>query len=198
MITITLSKKELDTSSTGYQPPLPADQKAHQGYEEEGVVVEGGGAEDFTMGVWNMVMVGILDVAMVEGGVAVEGGVVFGDEDEAMVPSQVGTMTMVNMMRHLSLVAVGVEGEEAVDVEGTGEQLLDQVGVGYRRSVFCSHVPAVLFCRSRGISFSAFCLVSRLGQPVSYLGSYEASLSGSTVLGEFNLLNLFFGLCVDF
>ncbi|XP_021301048.1 keratin, type II cytoskeletal 1-like [Herrania umbratica] len=26
MITITLSKKELDTSSTGYQPPLPADQ----------------------------------------------------------------------------------------------------------------------------------------------------------------------------
>ncbi|CAN1163265.1 Ribonuclease P protein subunit p25-like protein [Linum perenne] len=37
MITITLSKKELDTSSVGYQPPLPEDQvKASTDYEYEG------------------------------------------------------------------------------------------------------------------------------------------------------------------
>ncbi|KAI4345141.1 hypothetical protein L6164_012296 [Bauhinia variegata] len=37
IITITLSKKELDTSSTGYQPPLPPDQvKPLNEYEEEG------------------------------------------------------------------------------------------------------------------------------------------------------------------
>ncbi|KAF3440507.1 hypothetical protein FNV43_RR18791 [Rhamnella rubrinervis] len=37
MITITLSKKELDTSSTGYQPPLPADQvKPLNEFEDEG------------------------------------------------------------------------------------------------------------------------------------------------------------------
>ncbi|XP_054821904.1 uncharacterized protein LOC129320464 [Prosopis cineraria] len=37
MITITLSKKELDKSSIGYQPPLPADQvKLLIEYEEEG------------------------------------------------------------------------------------------------------------------------------------------------------------------
>ncbi|XP_022773847.1 keratin, type II cytoskeletal 1-like isoform X2 [Durio zibethinus] len=36
MITITLSKKELDTSSTGYQPPLPADQvKPLNEYEDD-------------------------------------------------------------------------------------------------------------------------------------------------------------------
>ncbi|KAJ0097170.1 hypothetical protein Patl1_27668 [Pistacia atlantica] len=37
MITITLSKKELNTSSTGYQPPLPADQvKPWNEFEDEG------------------------------------------------------------------------------------------------------------------------------------------------------------------
>ncbi|XP_044469983.1 ribonuclease P protein subunit p25-like protein isoform X2 [Mangifera indica] len=37
MITITLSKKELNTSSSGYQPPLPADQvKAWNEFEDEG------------------------------------------------------------------------------------------------------------------------------------------------------------------
>ncbi|XP_019434993.1 PREDICTED: ribonuclease P protein subunit p25-like protein isoform X2 [Lupinus angustifolius] len=37
IITITFSKKELDTSSTGYQPPLPPDQvKPSNGYEEDG------------------------------------------------------------------------------------------------------------------------------------------------------------------
>nr|KYP44772.1 Alba-like protein C9orf23 [Cajanus cajan] len=37
MITITLSKKELDTSSVGYQPPLPADQvKAATDFDYEG------------------------------------------------------------------------------------------------------------------------------------------------------------------
>nr|XP_025671674.1 ribonuclease P protein subunit p25-like protein [Arachis hypogaea] len=37
MITITLSKKELDTSSMGYQPPLPADQvKPLNEYDEKG------------------------------------------------------------------------------------------------------------------------------------------------------------------
>ncbi|CAI0382455.1 unnamed protein product [Linum tenue] len=37
MITITLSKKELDTTSVGYQPPLPEDQvKASTDYEYEG------------------------------------------------------------------------------------------------------------------------------------------------------------------
>ncbi|KAE8680383.1 TMEM147 protein [Hibiscus syriacus] len=37
MITITLSKKELDTSSVGYQPPLPADQvKASTEIDHEG------------------------------------------------------------------------------------------------------------------------------------------------------------------
>ncbi|PWA47101.1 DNA/RNA-binding protein Alba-like protein [Artemisia annua] len=37
LITITLSKKELDTSSIGYQPPLPADQvKASPEFEYEG------------------------------------------------------------------------------------------------------------------------------------------------------------------
>lgn len=106
-------------------------EKAPQGCEEEGVVVEGAGVEEFTMGVWNMVMVGMVDVAMVEEGVAVEGDVVFGDEDEAMVPSRLGTMIMLNMMRYLPHVAEAVEGEEAVDVEGTGVQLLDQMGVGY-------------------------------------------------------------------
>ena len=55
------------------------------------------------MGVWNMVMVGMVDVAMVEEGVVVQGGMLFGDEDEdeAMVCSQLVTMTMVNMMLHL-------------------------------------------------------------------------------------------------
>ena len=53
------------------------------------------------MGVWNMVMIGMVGVAMVEEGVAVQGGVLFGDEDEAMVCSQLGTMTMVNMMLNL-------------------------------------------------------------------------------------------------
>lgn len=48
-----------------------------------------------------MVMVGIVDVAMVEEAVAVLEGVLFGDGDEAMVPSQLGTMTMVIMMLHL-------------------------------------------------------------------------------------------------
>lgn len=95
------------------------------------MVVEGAGLEEFTMGVWNMVMVGMVGVAMVEEGVAVQEGVVFGEGDEAMVPSPLGIMTMVNMTRHLPHVAVDVEGEEAVDVEGTGDLLLDQVGVGY-------------------------------------------------------------------
>ncbi|KAG5103833.1 hypothetical protein AAZX31_17G246800 [Glycine max] len=37
MITVTLSKKELDTSSVGYQPPLPADQvKAATDFDYEG------------------------------------------------------------------------------------------------------------------------------------------------------------------
>ncbi|KAG4934555.1 hypothetical protein JHK87_048557 [Glycine soja] len=37
MITVTLSKKELDTSSVGYQPPLPADQvKAAADFDYEG------------------------------------------------------------------------------------------------------------------------------------------------------------------
>ncbi|KAI4374896.1 hypothetical protein MLD38_012835 [Melastoma candidum] len=37
MITITLSKNELDTSSIGYQPPLPADQvKPHTEFENQG------------------------------------------------------------------------------------------------------------------------------------------------------------------
>ena len=48
-----------------------------------------------------MVMIGMVGVAMVEEGVAVQGGVLFGDEDEAMVCSQLGTMTMVNMMLNL-------------------------------------------------------------------------------------------------
>lgn len=51
-----------------------------------------------------VVMVGTVDVAMVAEAVAlvVAEVVVSGDEDgEAMVPSQLGTMTMVNMMHHL-------------------------------------------------------------------------------------------------
>ena len=118
-------------------------EKAHQGCEEEVEVVEGAGAEECTMGVWNMVMVGMVGEDMVAEGVAVEGVVVSGDEDVGMVPSQLGTTTMVNMMHHHLLhVAVDVEGEEAVDVvvilemEQAGEQLLDQVVVGY--SVYVS------------------------------------------------------------
>ncbi|KAH9669340.1 Alba domain-containing protein [Citrus sinensis] len=43
MITITLSKKDLDTSSTGYQPPLPADQvKPWNEFEDEGGRGRGG------------------------------------------------------------------------------------------------------------------------------------------------------------
>ncbi|XVF61808.1 hypothetical protein PTKIN_Ptkin08bG0160500 [Pterospermum kingtungense] len=39
MITITLSKEELDTSSTGYQPPLPVDQvKPLNEFEEDGAL----------------------------------------------------------------------------------------------------------------------------------------------------------------
>lgn len=48
-----------------------------------------------------MVMVGMEDVAMVAEGVAVQGVVLSGDGDEAMVPSRLGTTTMVNMMHHL-------------------------------------------------------------------------------------------------
>ncbi|GJU67854.1 ribonuclease P protein subunit p25-like protein [Tanacetum coccineum] len=41
LITITLSKKELDTSSIGYQPPWPADQvKASPEFEYKGGYVE--------------------------------------------------------------------------------------------------------------------------------------------------------------
>ncbi|XP_022750997.1 uncharacterized protein LOC111299806 [Durio zibethinus] len=40
MITMTLSKKELDTSSTGYQSPLPADQvKPLNEFEDDGAPV---------------------------------------------------------------------------------------------------------------------------------------------------------------
>jgi hypothetical protein len=53
------------------------------------------------MGVWNMVMVGMVDVAMGTEGVAVHGVVLSGDEDEDMVPNQLGITTMVNMMHHL-------------------------------------------------------------------------------------------------
>jgi hypothetical protein len=53
------------------------------------------------MVVWNMVKVGMVGVAMVAEGVAVHGVVLSGDEDEAMVPSRLGIMTMVNMMHHL-------------------------------------------------------------------------------------------------
>ncbi|XP_059432597.1 uncharacterized protein LOC132165909 isoform X4 [Corylus avellana] len=44
MITITFSKKDLDTSSTGYQPPLPVDQvKPLNEYEDEGGSYNGPG-----------------------------------------------------------------------------------------------------------------------------------------------------------
>jgi hypothetical protein len=94
-------------------------EKAHQECEEEGEVVEGAGveAEECTMGVWNMVMVGMVDVVMVAEGVAVHGVVLSADEDAAMLPSRLGIMTMVNMMHHLlPHVAKVVEGEEVVDV----------------------------------------------------------------------------------
>lgn len=51
-----------------------------------------------------MVMVGMVDVAMVAEDVVVQGAVVSGDEDEPMVASQLGTMTMVNMTHSLVLV----------------------------------------------------------------------------------------------
>lgn len=119
-------------------------EKVHQ-CKEEGVVVEGAGEEEFTMGVWIMVMVGMVDVAMVEEGVAVQEGVVFGDGDEAMVPSLLATMTTVNMMHHPLHVAVDVEGEEDVGVEGTGQLLPDQVGVGYPVYVKLEDVASVQF-----------------------------------------------------
>jgi hypothetical protein len=53
------------------------------------------------MVVWNMVMVGMVDVVMVAEGVAVHGVVLSADEDAAMLPSRLGIMTMVNMMHHL-------------------------------------------------------------------------------------------------
>jgi hypothetical protein len=53
------------------------------------------------MVVWNMVMVGMVGVAMVAEDVAVHGVVLSGDEDEAMVPRRLGIMTTVNMMHHL-------------------------------------------------------------------------------------------------
>ncbi|KAH7565959.1 hypothetical protein JRO89_XS08G0047700 [Xanthoceras sorbifolium] len=64
MITITLSKKELDTSSTGYQPPLPADQvKPWNEYEDEG-----GGKTSFRVRQGHEVG----DAVVVEGVVGVE------------------------------------------------------------------------------------------------------------------------------
>ncbi|XP_020974984.1 uncharacterized protein LOC107633594 isoform X1 [Arachis ipaensis] len=91
MITVTLSRKELDTSSTGYQPLLPADQvKPLNEYDEEG---EGSprvrgrgcggregegeeeGVEEITMEVWNTVMVGM---------VAEDEAVVYEKEAEAL------------------------------------------------------------------------------------------------------------------
>lgn len=59
-----------------------------------------------------MVMVGMVDVDMVAEGVAVQGVVVSGDEDEAMVPNRLGTMTMVNMMHHRLLHVVSVHVHE--------------------------------------------------------------------------------------
>ncbi|KAJ7945302.1 Ribonuclease P protein subunit p25 [Quillaja saponaria] len=102
MIIITLSKKELDTSSTGYQPPLPADQvKPLNAYEEEGdgsprMRGRGRGGRGRCrvlrklqeMSMWEgniMVMVGMVDVVMGAEDVAAQGVVVSGGENGAMV-----------------------------------------------------------------------------------------------------------------
>ncbi|KAK9950006.1 hypothetical protein M0R45_005513 [Rubus argutus] len=78
MITITLSKKELFTTSTGYQPPIPADQvKPLNDFEDDGegsprfragdvVAVEEAGVEGATMELLiTMEMVGMVGVVMV-------------------------------------------------------------------------------------------------------------------------------------
>ncbi|BBH05509.1 Alba DNA/RNA-binding protein [Prunus dulcis] len=129
MITITLSKTELHTSSTGYQPPLPADQvKPLNDFEDNGgdryrvrldseagvVVAEDElGIEETTMELGIiMEMVGMVGVVMVAEVEAVEEVVLLGDEEEVMV-SRVDTMTMLKV--HLPKVAVSqgvVEAEE--------------------------------------------------------------------------------------
>ncbi|RYR18961.1 hypothetical protein Ahy_B03g063587 [Arachis hypogaea] len=114
MITVTLSRKELDTSSTGYQPLLPADQvKPLNEYDEEG---EGSprvrgrgcggregegeeeGVEEITMEVWNTVMVGM---------VAEDEAVVYEKEAEAL-------------------------WKVSRDVDKEGEEAGDMVAINYR------------------------------------------------------------------
>nr|CAB3454095.1 unnamed protein product [Digitaria exilis] len=135
MITITLSKKELDTSSVGYQSPLPADEVKPLMHihlvAEGGAVVgepvdEAGEGEEVDVGMDTMTMLMVVgvrmimplsiwatDIPMEEGEVS---GAVAGEA--AMVASLITNRMEAIMTRHLFLLQPEVV---VVEVAGVGE-----------------------------------------------------------------------------
>ncbi|CAI0428289.1 unnamed protein product [Linum tenue] len=132
MITITLSKKELDTSSPGYQPPIPIEQ-----VKPINEIADDGGNNDmdspflllklFALVTIMAVIVGMMSTIMEEEGeaaqevvVSSEGEGVVEEEGEAtvVVSKEEGTMTtMVNLKpMYPKFVGVDVEGGGDVDV----------------------------------------------------------------------------------
>ncbi|KAG2698277.1 hypothetical protein I3760_07G143700 [Carya illinoinensis] len=124
MIIITLSKKELNTSSVGYQPPLPVEQRAHQmvvvgaavaeeGQRLEGMVLcrlimrteEGTGVE---------VMLGVVVVEEGVVFVAVEGG---GMVDLRLIHNKMEDTIEKHLFKAVDVAVGGVIVEEAVALD---------------------------------------------------------------------------------
>ncbi|URE27280.1 Rpp20 subunit of nuclear RNase MRP and P [Musa troglodytarum] len=128
MITITLSRKELDTSAVGYQSPLPADQKVRLLAVVEAMVVAG--EEPVEMVWWTMVMedgttgVAVLfEAAMPE----VEAGVSVVVAEEALVVDLFICTSQATMIRRLcqpEAEVMVVEGAGVSDQMGTSKQLM--------------------------------------------------------------------------
>ncbi|CAI0435091.1 unnamed protein product [Linum tenue] len=123
MITITLSKKELDTASVGYQPPLPEDQRDLLMAEGEVVVAgEGQGAEGMDMCLVSTKMVVGTNKAIPGAGVGV--GVEDVADSAAVVEVPIMVLLLLNHNRKmvasmmLLLKPVGVAVGEVDTVEG--------------------------------------------------------------------------------
>ncbi|GMP44623.1 hypothetical protein CsSME_00013476 [Camellia sinensis var. sinensis] len=131
MITISLSKEELNTSSVGYQSPLPADQKDHLLVVEGAVVVEGGEGLERRMGMDLQLLsmrmeVGIGIVVMRGAGVEEEVVTSVAVEEEGtmvlrLITSKMQDITTRKVLLQAVVVAMGgdtVEGVMVFDLMG--------------------------------------------------------------------------------
>ncbi|GER40853.1 ribonuclease P protein subunit p25 [Striga asiatica] len=127
MVTITLSKKELDKANIGYQPPIPADQvkvateRGHLPCEEEVGVEEGEGQEPnlaTVLHLGSMKMEGMREIVDMGGVAGEEAGLAasVGVDGEATVLLLLLKWTMLELTIKMHLEVVAVEGAHVAGV----------------------------------------------------------------------------------